>query len=117
MFDSANIKQFTFTNFFAQKFNSRTSRTQLDDLKKLVNINEAAKVTSLDAHNRLSSCASTDSAFYDQYDTTVISNNLKAFKTKFDNLKEIESDDLKSIRSIATNNTNRSRNDLKKELM
>lgn len=118
MFNSSNVKQFTLTNFFSSKFNSRASRAPLDQTKRVLNVNEAAKVSSLAAHNRLGSCASTDSAFFDDHSqnaNNLTGYNLRAFKTKFDNLKEADSDDLKSVNSI--NHTGLTKSDLKRELM
>lgn len=84
MFNKNNSRQFTFTSFINQKFN----RLNLENLKKAININDASKVSALQAHTRwdLSSVASNDSAFYDVAEM----NNLKTFRNdiKFDNLEE-----------------------------
>ena len=102
-----NMQVTTLTNFFSHKFAGR--KANLENLRKQISINDAAKVTSLQTHNRweLNSVASNDSAFYDASEA----NNLKSFKNeiKFNSLNENDIFDEKTTCS--------SRHDLKLELL
>jgi hypothetical protein len=81
---------------FNKGLNSR--QTNLENLKKEININDASKITSLYHKNRweFNSIASNDSAFYEANDV-----NFKLFRNqnKFNDLNELDEKDVRTKQS------------------